>query len=320
MRNWLLWCSVILLPFALVSCATYGGPEQQQVMEEIPYPPYEGPKKRIAVLEFDNLVKYNNWWDRSWQIERNLTEMVITELLETDQFIVVERTALDEVLAEQDLGSSGRVRQETVARVGELLGAQILVKGAVTEFIERESGGVGGIAIPGLAIGGSSHTGHVAIDMRLIDSTTGQVLQSHRAEGKIKSSGIGGIGFFSGVAFGGATYKKTALGQATRQAVQNAVAFILDGMEGRPWEGRVVKSEGGKVYVNSGFNMNISEGMFMTVYSKGDDLIDPATGLSLGSSLTRAGTIRIIQVSDKFSVAEVVEGTGFKRGDVLKMQ
>ncbi|UCF32040.1 MAG: hypothetical protein JSV26_06490 [bacterium] len=319
MRTWIHFLSAALLLFVAASCATYGGAGQQEVMEEISYPPYSGPKKRIAVLEFDNDIAYR-WWDRSWQIEDKLTEMVITELMKTNQFIVVERGALDEILAEQDLGASGRVRQETAARVGDLLGAQVLVKGTVTEFIERESGGAGGIAISGIGIGGSSHTGHVAIDVRLIDSTTGQILQSHRAEGKIKSTGIGGIAFFSGVVFGGTTYKKTALGQATRQAVQNAVSFVLDNTESLPWEGRVVKVEGNKVYVNAGYNMNISEGTFLTLYSKGEDLIDPATGLSLGSSLTKAGTIRIIQVSDKFSVAEVVEGSGFKRGDILKIQ
>ena len=317
MRRYLNFLYVILIPLLLVSCVTYSG--QERVAEEISYPPYSGPKKRIAILDFDNDVN-NYWWDRSWHIERKLTEMMVTELMKTNQFIIVERSALDEVLAEQDLAAGGRVRQETAARVGELLGAQVLVKGSITEFIEKESGGIGGIAISGIGIGGSYHTGHVAIDMRLIDSTTGQVLQAHRAEGKIKSSSIGGIAFFSGVAFGGATYKKTALGQATRQAIQQGVRFILENMEMLPWEARVVKVDGGSVYVNAGYNMNVSEGMLLNVYSKGEDLIDPATGLSLGSSLKRAGTIRLVQISEKFSVAETIEGSGFKRGDVLKMQ
>ena len=66
--------------------------------------------------------------------------------------------------------------------------------------------------------------------------------------------------------------------------------------------------------------MNIGSDMVFTVYSKGEDLIDPASGLSLGSAITRAGTVRVVQVSDKFSIAETIEGSGFKRGDIVKLQ
>jgi hypothetical protein len=233
---------------------------------------------------------------------------------------VVERGALDEVLSEQDLGESGRVRQETAAKVGEVLGAQVLIKGAVTEFTEKESGGAGGIMLKGIGIGGKTSEGHVAIDMRLIDATTGQILQSHRAEGKIKSSSIGGIAFFKGVAFGGSTYKKTALGKATRASVVDAVRFVMENMEDQAWQGKIIKVDGGKVYLNAGSNMNIENNMVFTVFAKGEELIDPDTGLSLGSSMTRSGTIRVTQVSEKFSIGQIIEGSGFKRGDILKMQ
>jgi len=317
---------MILAAVFLTGCVTAGANNgnarnngSSSADEEVVYPPYDGPKKRIAVLEFENKVN-NRWWDRSWNIEDRLTEMVITELLKTNRFIVVERGALNEVLSEQDLGASGRVRQETAARIGEVLGAQVLVKGAITEFIEKESGGAGGIIISGIGIGGKTSTGHVAIDMRLIDATTGQILQSERAEGKITSSGIGGIAFFSGVAFGGTAYKKTALGKATRAAVQEAVMFIVNNMEDMPWQGSIVKAEGNQVYINAGYNMNITPDSVFTVYSKGEELIDPTTGLSLGSALNRSGTVRVTQVSDKFSIATVIEGSGFKRGDVVKLQ
>jgi curli biogenesis system outer membrane secretion channel CsgG len=313
--------SMVLLAIALLlaACTTAGGSTNVREEEEAVYPPYSGPKKRLAVLEFDNKVS-NRWWDRSWNIEERLTEMVITELMNTNRFIVVERGALNEVLTEQDLGESGRIRTETAARVGEVLGAQVLVKGAVTEFIEKESGGAGGIVISGIGIGGKTNTGHVAIDMRLIDATTGQILQSHRAEGQIKSTGIGGIAFFKGVVFGGTTFKKTALGQATRASVKDAVRFVVENMEDQAWQGRVVKVDGGKIYINAGSNMNISNDMVFTVYAKGEELIDPDTGLSLGSTMSRSGTVRVIQVADKFSVAQTIEGSGFKTGDILKMQ
>jgi len=317
------WIVVLTLIFLLPSCVSTGGAsnvrEEEEMPEESFSEPYFGPKKRLAVLEFENDVS-RRWWDRSWNVEENLTEMVVTELMETGRFIVVERSALNEVLSEQDLGESGRVRQETAAKIGELLGAQVLVKGAVTEFIEKESGGAGGIVVGGIGIGGKTSEGYVAMDLRLIDATTGQVLQSHRAEGKIKSTGLGGIAFFKGIALGGTTFNKTALGKATRASVKDAVRFVVANMEQHPWQARIVKVDGSNVYLNAGANMNIQNDMVFTVYSVGEELIDPETGLSLGSTMFRSGTVRVVQVAEKFSIGRVIEGTGFKRNDIIKMQ
>jgi hypothetical protein len=131
---------------------------------------------------------------------------------------------------------------------------------------------------------------------------------------------MGGIGFFKGVAFGGSGYKKTALGKATRESVHKAVTFIVQQMESTPWEGLVVKADPGKVYINGGADLNIPLGATFTVLSKGEELVDPVSGLSLGFELTRVGVIKVTSVMDKASVAVPVEGSGFKRGDVLKMQ
>jgi curli biogenesis system outer membrane secretion channel CsgG len=305
-------------------CQTAGGPSPQasdaRVGEPAPaFAPYSGVKKRIAVLTFENKVA-SRWYDQSWNVEAGITEMLITELMQTNRFVVLERGSINQVIAEQDFGASGRVRAESAARVGEILGAQLLVKGAVTEFSEKESGGMGGIMIGGIGIGGKSSTGHVALDMRMIDSVSGQILSSERAESKISQTGVGGIAFLGPVAFGGAGYSKTSLGKATRDAVHKAVLAIVAKMETTPWEGRVVEVKGNQVYVNAGSDLNLSPGTSFSVFNRGEELIDPGTGESLGFVLTPAGSVRITSVMPKASVAEIVSGGNFKRGDVLKLQ
>src|SRR5262245_9532376 len=89
-------------------------------------------KTRIAVTAFENKVKMP-LPDSSWKIGEGLAEMLTTELVKTGQFIVVERQGLSDVVGEQALGQSGLVRGETAARTGQMLGAQIVVRGAVTE-------------------------------------------------------------------------------------------------------------------------------------------------------------------------------------------
>src|SRR5512138_2753731 len=135
------WSRAVLAGLFLLAagCATAGGGSggagARGGEEESAYPPYAGVKKRIAVLAFENKVA-ERWYNESWNIESSITEMLVTELMKTGRFVVLERGSLAEVVGEQDLGAGGRVRAETAARVGELLGAQLLVKGAVTEFSE----------------------------------------------------------------------------------------------------------------------------------------------------------------------------------------
>ena len=50
------------------------------------------------------------------------------------------------MLDEQDLAAEGRTTMATAAKVGDLLGASILVMGAVTQFEQNASSGGGGWA------------------------------------------------------------------------------------------------------------------------------------------------------------------------------
>lgn len=285
--------------------------------QEHVWPAYTGPKKRIAVTKFENKVTgvYGNW-----SLGEGFSEMLTTELMRTGQFVVVERQALSDVLGEQELGQSGVVRKETAAKVGQVLGAQIIVRGVVSEFTLNESGGGAGIGIAGFRIGGKSSNAHVAVDIRLVDTATGQVLQSHNAVGKAESSGLS-VGVSRGdVDFGADTFKKTPLGQATRQAIHDAVHFIILNMERMPFTAKVVKVDGSKVYINAGSQMNLKHGIKFYAYSVGEDIVDPDTGLKLGADEKLIGTVEVMDVQDKYSIGNLASGSGLKRGDVLKLQ
>ncbi len=276
-----------------------------------------GPKKRIAVTKFDNKVQgvYGNR-----ALGEGFAEMLTTELIKTGRFVVVERQALGDVLGEQELGLSGAVRQETAAKTGQILGAQIIVRGVVSEFTLKKSGGGGGIGIKGFNINLKSSNAHVAVDIRMIDSSTGQVLYSHNASGTAKSSGLGFGGRTGDLDFNAGGFQKTPLGQATRQAISDAVNFIVNRMESIPFTAKVIKFSGKKVYINAGATMNIRPGDTLYAYSKGEEFIDPDTGLNLGSEETLVGTVVISDVKDKYSIGNLKSGGTLKRGDILKFE
>jgi len=283
------------------------------------YPPFDGLKKRLAVIRFENKVK-TPLPDASWKIGEGLTEMLTSELFKTGRFVMVERAALSDIVKEQELGQTGLVRKETVARVGELLGAQLLVAGAVTEFEAQSKGGGGGVGYRGFAVQLQASSAHVAVDVRLVDATTGQILSSLNAEASAQQTGLGFAARVQGVTFGSDAFQNTPLGQATREAIQKAVMFIIKEMEPVPWTGRVVQVKESDVYVNAGTNVNLKPGVKLAAYVKGEDLIDPATGLNLGSKDSLIGTVTLGEVQDKFSIGAFSGSGALKRGDLVKFQ
>lgn len=323
-KKFLTGASIFLaLSVGLLGCAATGVGSQKtdssterEKIQPKPEPVIErhyGPKKRIAVVGFENKVPH-----AEWDIGTGMTEMLTTALHETGRFIVVERQALSDIIKEQDLGTGGRIRPETAAKVGDILGAQILVRGAITEFEERESGGAVGGVFKGIGVGVGGVNAHVAVDIRMYDATTGQILESHRSEAKAKSRALALGASHKGVTFGGATFKKTALGQATREAIEDMVAFVVDKMKSRPWEGRIIKAEGEKAYLNAGEIHGIKVGHLFDCFQVGEELIDPETGLSLGAEEEMIGQLQVTAVEEKFSIAKPVNGGGFKRGNIVR--
>lgn len=281
---------------------------------------FTGVKRRLAVIRLENKVK-SPLPDSSWQIGEGLTEMLVSELLKTGRYTMVERAALAEVVKEQELGQTGLVQKDTATKVGELLGAQLLIAGAVTEFEATAGGGGFGIGFAGIGLGLRGNFAHVAVDIRLVDSTTGEIMKSHNASAKADATAIGIQGTTrTGIQLGSDAFKNTPLGQATREALAKAVAFITTESNIMQWTARVVQVKDGEVYINAGQNMNLRAGLALEAYNKGEELRDPGTGRSLGSKDTLAGTVTLTQIEERFSIGKFNGKGALKRGDILKLK
>ena len=56
----------------------------------------------------------------------------------------------------------------------------------------------------------------------------------------------------------------------------------------------------------------------LTVQRVSSDIKDPATGKVIRRITSNVGVVRIVDVDDQSAVADVVSGSGFKVGDVVK--
>jgi|GEM_PF-3176000 len=121
---------------------------------------------------------------------RATADLMVARLLQTSQFRVMERKALDQLLAEQELVSSAKAASgQQVAQKAQIVGAKYLVTGSITKFArtrQEKGGGLGGITRRiGSAVGASStqHTYEIALSGRIIETATGEVVASFTTEG-----------------------------------------------------------------------------------------------------------------------------------------
>jgi len=223
--------------FWMVSCAptatvtSSGGPTIAEAQAE----KYDGPKARMAVGEFqDKTAKgggQTGWMSMFGvnfkEIGDGMRDMLTTALFNSNRFIVLEREQLDTVLKEQDLGASGRIKKDTAAPVGEIYGADLIITAAVTEF-EGGAQGVGaGTKVLGVAVGGGMKKAHMAIDVRIIDAKTSQIVGATTVVGNATSFAAGGATNIGGrlpIGLGG--FSKTPTERAIRICIEKAVEYI----------------------------------------------------------------------------------------------
>jgi len=198
-----------------------------------PLPPYSGPKARIAVADFD--VKAAK---ATGEIGSGLREMLVTALINSSRFSVVERQALGAVMQEQELAASGAAQQGAGgAQRGKIKTADIIITAAVTEFEPQASGGSAGIGgggsvasgVLGGLFGASLNKAHMALDIRIVDTSTSEVLAATRVQGQ--ASDIAGgfmAGFFGGFGLGGglSMYANTPMEKAIRVCIIEAVRYV----------------------------------------------------------------------------------------------
>ena len=83
----------------------------------------------MAVMPFTNGGSYGLQAEDYDALEVGMQQMLTTEFAMNEQLRVVDRSRIKELLAEQDLGASGRVDAATAAKVGRIVGAKYMVMG-----------------------------------------------------------------------------------------------------------------------------------------------------------------------------------------------
>ncbi len=302
---------------------------------------YTGPKKRLGIMDMEVKVTAtsamqpmsNGGMTQTTTISippptdfgTGLTEMLTTALVDSGRFICLERKAMMDIQGEQALMSGPLADAASAPGMGRLLGAQALIRGAVTEYSYNASS-TGGSAsfLKGIGLAASRAEAVVALDIRIYDAATGVIIDSVRGEGRASASAVGVTVDKPEWQMSTSGFKQTPLGHATRQAIEQAVALICDRMATMPWEGRIADIEEESVpqptvYINAGSKVGLKEGDTLRILRPGRTIVDPETRTVIGRTKDAVlGNCRLTSVNEGVSVAEATDGQGFKIGDVVR--
>ncbi len=288
----------------------------------------QGPKKRLAILNFDYATVQSDIsaiFGTRQDVGKGIADLLVDRLVTGGQYSIIERKAIDKIMAEQNLSNSDRADPNSAAKVGRLLGVDAIVIGSITQFgRDDKSTTIGGSALGGLAgryglggVGQRKAKAVVGISARLVNTDTGEILAVASGKGESDRSGtlLGAAGGSSGGGGGGGfdmsskNFGDTILGEAVNKAVGDVAARLEREAPRLPahvtsFSGLVADVSGDTLVLNIGARAGVKIGDRLPVKRAKREIKDPATGKVIRRIEDNVGEISITEVDDTSSVGK----------------
>jgi len=257
-------------------------------------------------------------------------DLLINKLVQDGNVSVIERSALDKVLKEQNFSNSDRADPLTAAKVGRVLGVDAIILGTIThyDYADKTTGG-GGARFGGFG-GSSMKTKHdidakVQISTRVISPDTAEVLLVSQGAGEVKRKGVKeDLRDMNRVSMMGGAANNPLM----NECMDNAVAQLASQLEvefpklppRKPViDGLVADAdESGQLILNVGAQDGVKLGDHLQVWRAGREIRDPASGRVLMHTDTLVGEAVVTKVNDISSIAQYKGAEPAKVRDLVR--
>jgi curli biogenesis system outer membrane secretion channel CsgG len=297
-------------------------------------------KKRVAVFDFEYGTVRSGvaaLFGTDVDVGKGIGDLIVKRLVQDGTYSVIERKALDKILAEQNFSTSDRANPASAAKIGKILGLDAIIIGSITQFggenkntsVGGAGGGFGRFGIGGVSK--KSSKAIVTVDARIVDIDTAEILAVADGKGESKresTSLLGGGGGWGGWGAGGVDmstsgFESTIIGEAVKAAVDQLSTGLIAGntklqIRTVVVEGLVAAVEGDTIVLNVGVKTGIKVGDQLSVERVTREIKDPATGQVIRRMTNKLGVIQVTEVDDISAVCKVVSGAAFKVGDMAK--
>jgi TolB-like protein len=218
------------------------------------------------------------------RMELLINQALVSSLVQTRKFTILDRDYLAETLGEQAYLASGDVPITETAKLGQKLGADYILVGTLermsTRVNERKTRTTDQVI--------QTRSGNVALSYRIIDVASGMVKFSDMYRRQLGDNEL---------AAGSAADTKIAsiTGKEVGEKILFAIYPIL-----------IESIDGKQVTVGQGGNL-IQVGDRFAILERGKKIVDSYTKESLGRSERKVGTLEIIRVGAKASTGKIIE-------------
>jgi curli biogenesis system outer membrane secretion channel CsgG len=297
-------------------------------------------KKRVAVFDFDYATVHSQsaaLFGSDVDVGKGMADLLVKYLVKDGTYSVIERKALDKILAEQNFSTSDRANPASAAKLGKLLGVDAIIIGSITQFggenKDAKIGGGGG-GFGGFGLGGFSKKKSkaiVAADARIVDIDTGEILAVADGKGESQREStalLGGGGHWGGwgaggVDFGSSNFQETIIGEAVSKAMEQLSSGVVAGAPKLAVrtvlvQGMVAFVDANGVVLNVGAKAGVKAGDRLSVERVTREIKDPSTGAVIRRMSSKIGVVEVTEVDEGSAVAKIVDGKDFKVGDMAK--
>jgi curli biogenesis system outer membrane secretion channel CsgG len=225
------------------------------------------------------------------------TDTIITRLVQSKRFTVIDRQEVDQLLDEQTAQALAENR-DLPSVMGTLKGCDYLVIGSLQNFSMEEQV----IKLPNSSRVMKVLDGFAEGNMRLVDARSGDIMESRKISVQTQLEIQAG--------------EDRVVAALADSFAAKVVANLLNAVY--PIKIATVVPDN-TVYVNRGTDGLLNNGALLDVMQAGQKVIDPDTGVELGVVETRIGQVELVNVEENRSIGTIVEGAGIQAGDILKL-
>jgi curli biogenesis system outer membrane secretion channel CsgG len=284
-------------------------------------------RKRVAVLSFTTSTEAQHGAAAAGitgDVGADVADLLMRQLFQDKQFLVVERSAIDQIIKEQNFSNSDRANPATAAKIGKLAGVDAMIIGSVTNFtFQRRATDTGSVMsrlhVPGGGAVSSTATNvNITITARMIDTGTGVLINDVSGTGASSDTKTSASGLANTYDPSGANFSTSVIGSAMTKAV-SSIATSLEpkggavaggaGGAASGYSGVVADVTGKTLILTVGTNAGVKVGDTVEIVHPVKTVKNPETGEVLKVVTESLGLAKITE-ADAGSATATYMGTG----------
>jgi hypothetical protein len=99
--------------------------------------------------------------------------------------------------------------------------------------------------------------------------------------------------------------------------IERQASQIRNALKSQPWTGRILSTDESKIVISAGKKVGVSKDRVFEVFNRGEQ-IRSASGAAIYLLGPKVGDVKVTEVMDDYSYAQLIFGVEFKAGQIIR--